>query len=177
MTLGPRWRKFILVTHITTSAGWIGAVAVSLVLSVCGWMSSDPGLVRASYLTLLPTCQWALVPLSLLSLATGLIQSLLGRWGLFQHYWVVIKLLMNVGASTVLLLYTRTLSQLAGQAGAATSEADLAMLRNPSPVLHATAALILLLVAVVLSVYKPAGLTRHGVRRRARRGIATLSLH
>jgi len=163
--LGPRGRKLVLVTHITASAGWIGAVAVSLVLAVTGWTSPDPDLVRASYLTLLPTCRWALIPLSLLSLATGLIQSLLGRWGLLRHYWVVVKLLMNVGASLVLLLYMRTLAALADQARTASSDADLAMPHNPSPVLHGAAAMVLLLVAVVLSVYKPAGLTRYGARR------------
>jgi hypothetical protein len=46
-----------------------------------------------------------LVPLSLASLLTGLVQSLSGAWGLFDHYWVLAKLLMNLFAIGVLLLY------------------------------------------------------------------------
>ena len=40
----------------------------------------------------------------------------------------------------------------------------IAELRNPSPVAHAAAALLLLLVATALSVYKPRGMTRYGHR-------------
>jgi len=37
--------------------------------------------------------------------------------------------------------------------------------RTSSPVLHAAAALLLLLVATVLAVYKPRGMTRYGQRK------------
>jgi hypothetical protein len=43
--------------------------------------------------------------------------------------------------------------------------ADLAEVRNPSPVIHAGGALVLLLIATALSVYKPRGMTRYGWRR------------
>ncbi len=49
------------------------------------------------------------------------------------------------------------------RAGAAT--ADLQQLRSPSPVVHSAAAIVLLLGAVVLSVYKPKGIARYGQRR------------
>lgn len=39
-----------------------------------------------------------------------------------------------------------------------------AALRNPSPAVHAAAAIALLTVALVLSVYKPRGLTVYGYR-------------
>lgn len=47
---------------------------------------------------------------------------------------------------------------------AADSSATLSAVRNESPVLHAALALILLLVATVLSVYKPKELTPGGQR-------------
>jgi hypothetical protein len=49
---------------------------------------------------------------------------------------------------------------------AADLSADLGVLRYPSPVLHAGAALLLLLVATTLSVYKSRGMTRYGWRKR-----------
>jgi hypothetical protein len=45
------------------------------------------------------------------------------------------------------------------------------VLRSPSPVLHAGAALLLLLLATGLAVYKPRGLTRFGRKHHERRTV------
>jgi hypothetical protein len=67
----------------------------------------------------------------------------------------------------VLLMYMQTLSYLAGVAAETTlSNDDLGVLRTPSVVLHSVLALLLLLVATVLAVYKPRGMTRYGARQR-----------
>jgi len=87
------------------------------------------------------------------------------RKGLFRHYWVLAKLLINVFATIVLLMYTQTLGYLA-DAATTSSGADLDALRSPSPVLHAGAALLLLVVAAVLAIYKPRGMTPYGDRKR-----------
>jgi hypothetical protein len=170
MTMTPRLRKFALTAHVASSVGWLGAVTVSLALGVAGLTSQDAQTVRGAYLTLELTGWFVLVPLSLASLVTGLISSLGTRWGLFRHYWVLFKLLINVAATIVLLLYMQTLGYLAGVAAETTlSSGDLRGLRNPSPVLHAGAALLLLLVATTLAVYKPRGMTRYGRRKQYER--------
>jgi hypothetical protein len=161
MTMGPALRKGVLTAHVTASVGWLGAVAASLVLAAAAMASSDELVVRGAYLLLEPLALYLLVPLSFASLLTGVIQSLGTRWGLFRHYWVVAKLLINVFASIVLLLYLRTLGYLAATA----STGDLTSLRNPSPLLHGGVALVLLGLATVLSVFKPKGVTAHGRRR------------
>jgi hypothetical protein len=46
--------------------------------------------------------------LSLASLLTGLVCSLGSVWGLFRHYWVLFKLVINVVATSVLRLYMQT---------------------------------------------------------------------
>jgi hypothetical protein len=84
---------------------------------------------------------------------------------LFRHYWVLAKLLINVFATIVLLLYMQTLGSLARVAAETTSGDDLGVLRSPSPALHAGAALVLLLVAAGLAVFKPQGMTPYGQRR------------
>lgn len=128
--------------------------------------SQDAQTVRAVYLVMEPTAWFVLVPLSLASLLTGLVQSLGTKWGLLRHYWVLFKLLMNVFATIVLLMYTQTLDYFARTAAETTlSSGDLSGLRSPSPVLHAGLALLLLLVATVLAVYKPRGLTPYGRRK------------
>ena len=164
----PAVRRFMLVVHVACSVGWLGAVATSLTLGVIG-LTADGELVRAVYLTLEPLGWYVLVPLSFASLLTGLVQSLGTAWGLFRHYWVLIKLLMNLFATGVLLLYMQTLTRLADRAETAARADETTGLADPSPVLHSAAAVGLLLVATVLSIYKPRGMTGYGQRLGLRR--------
>lgn len=83
MTMSPGLRKLALTAHVTTSVGWLGAVAASLGLGVAGMTLQDPergarGLSRPG--------------------TDGLVRPLL---------------VMNVFASIVLLLYMQTLGVLA----------------------------------------------------------------
>lgn len=161
MTLGPRLRKLVLTAHVVCSVGWLGAIAGFLALAVASLTSDEAETVRAAYLAMELIGWFVLVPLALASLLTGLVQSLGTHWGLFRHYWVLFKLLINVVATILLLIYTQTLDAFAD-----TARASDHLLRNLSPTLHASAALVLLLVATTLAVYKPRGLTPYGQRRR-----------
>jgi hypothetical protein len=168
MTMPPRVRKAALTTHVVCSVGWLGAVAGSLALAVAALVTGDAQTMRGVYLALDVTGWFALVPLSLASLATGLVQALGTNWGLFRYWWVVVKFVITVVAVIVLLMYTQTLGALADsarEASAATGEGE--TLPSPSPVLHAAVALLLLLVTTTLAVFKPPGLTALGRRRRA----------
>lgn len=82
--------------------------------------------------------------------------------GPVRYYWVVLKLGITVFATVILLIYLGTFRQMAGVA--ADPVMDLAVVRNASPIVHAILALILLLAATVLGVYKPLGMTAHGKR-------------
>jgi len=173
MTMPPRLRRLVLTTHVISSVGWLGGVAVFLALGIIGLTSQDAPVVRGVYLVMEPAGWFVLVPLAFGSLLTGLVQSLGTPWGLFRHYWVMFKLLINVAASVVLLLYMQTLGYLADIArDAAVSSGDLSGVRSPSPVVHAGAAMLLLVVAATLSVYKPRGMTRYGQRRLRRQAAA-----
>jgi uncharacterized membrane protein len=163
MIMRPRLRAFALIAHVASTVGWLGAVVVFLALAVVGLTSQDAQTVRGAYLVMEPTAWFVLVPLAFASLLTGLVQSLGTTWGLFRHYWVLCKLLITVVATIVLLTYMETFRSMAGVAADPT--ADLGMVRNPSPVLHAVLALLVLLVATVLAVVKPRGRTRYGQRK------------
>jgi hypothetical protein len=163
MTMTPRLRKFALTVHVTSSVGWLGAVVVFLALAVIGLTSQDAQTVRGAYLVMEPAAWFVLVPLAFASLLTGIVQSLGTTWGLFRHYWVLFKLLITVFATTVLLIYMGTFSFMASVA--ADPSADLGAVRNVSPGLHAGLALLALLVATVLAVYKPHGVTPYGRRK------------
>jgi hypothetical protein len=171
--MSPGLRKLALTAHVTASVGWLGAVAGFLALAISSLISQDAQTVRSDYIAMELTARFVIVPLSFASLLTGLVQSLGTKWGVFRHYWVLAKLVINVFANIVLLIYMPTLVYLGGVAAEpALSSDDLAMLRDPSPVLHSTAALVLLLVATVLGVYKPRGMTLYGWRKQQQSSTA-----
>ena len=165
MIMTPWVRKFALTAHVTSSVGWLGAVAAFLALAVAGLTNRNAQTVRAAYLAMELTGWFVIVPLSLASLFTGLIQSLGTLWGVFRHYWVVAKLLMTIPATILLLVHMRPIGHLARVVAETTlARGELAGLRIQL-VADASAALVLLLVAVTLSVYKPRGVTPYGWRK------------
>ena len=165
MTMTPPLRKFALTAHVTSSVGWLGAVAGFLALAVAGLTSEDTQLVRATYLAMELTGWFVIVPLSLASPLTGLVQSLGTTWGLFRHYWILAKFLITIPATILLLVHMRPIGHLARVVAETTlSRGDLVGLRIQL-VADAGAALLVLLVATTLSVYKPRGMTRYGRRK------------
>lgn len=174
MTFAPALRRFTFTTHVTSSVGWIGAVLVFLALAVIGLTSQDERTVRGAYLVMAPVAWFVLVPLAHTSLLSGIALSLGTPWGLFRHYWVVVKLGITLFSTVILLIYMGTFRQMAGEA--ADPVVELGLVRNPSPMVHAILALILLLVATVLGVYKPFGTTPYGSRKVAERRQTAITL-
>lgn len=166
MTMPPGLRKFVLVAHLIASVGWIGAVVAYLALGVAAANSRDIQTVRAAWIALELIGWFAIVPLALAALLTGIVMSLGTPWGLFRHYWVLISLALTILATVVLLLHMPTVSALAGVARAADG-ATLAGLGGDLP--HPGIGLLVLLVIAVLNVYKPRGLTPYGWRKQHQR--------
>lgn len=165
MTMAPRLRKFVLTAHVTLSVGSLGAVAAFLLLAVAGLSSQDAQVVSAAYIGSGLIAWYVILPLVLASLLIGVFQSLTTPWGLFRHYWVLAKLLATVFTIIVLLLQMEGITYIARvAAGRTLSGSELLGLRH-SMWNHATGGLIVLIVFVVLSIYKPRGLTRHGWRK------------
>lgn len=165
MTMTPVVRKIVLTAHIATSVGWLGAVVAFLGLNVVGLTAQDVQSVRAAYLAMEAMTLYVIVPLSLAAVPIGLVNSLGTPWGLFRHYWIVMKLLITVFATIILLTFTQTMTAIAGLAAETTmSAADLRRL-GTGPLLHASGGLVVLLVATILSVFKPRGLTPYGWRK------------
>lgn len=166
MNMRPWLRKFVLVAHIISSVGSLGAVAGFLALAVAGLNSQDAQVLRSTYVAMEVIGRFVIVPLVSASFLIGVIQSLCTTWGLFRHYWVVAKLLLTLLTLIVLLLQMEGIAYVAAAAVETTlSSADLLGLRR-SLVIHAAAGLVVLVVTTTLSVYKPRGMTRYGWRKR-----------
>ncbi|WP_094979784.1 DUF2269 domain-containing protein [Rhodococcus pyridinivorans] len=173
MRLSPRARLAARTVHIGAAAGWFGAVLTYLVVAAATLPGAAPAPTVGGYQVLALITVVVLVPLSAATLVTGLVCSLGTSWGLLRHYWVLFKLV----ATAVLLLYTRSIENAATIAAKPQwSDADRRVLADPTHVVHASAALVVLVTALVLAVFKPRGLTRYGQRRAAGHpGAATVS--
>lgn len=163
MKLSPTWRKIALSAHVTSSVGWFGAVVAFLALAVVGMgRNGSDSLIRSAYVAMEAVGWFVIVPFSLASLLTGLVQSLGTQWGLVRHYWVLAKLLITVGASALLLLHMQVVNTVAE--AASSGALSMEHLRDPRMqlVADAGAAAVVLLVAVLLSIFKPQGRTSFG---------------
>jgi len=160
----PALRKLALAIHLTTSVGWIGAVAGYLALDVTVATSGDPSVVRAAWIGMGLIASSTIVPLAFASLVTGLVMALGSKWGLFRHWWVLISFLLTVGAAGVLLSEMRVISDGAAMAADPATSTD-QLLAMPSTLPHSLGGLVVLLAVQVLNVYKPQGLTPWGWRK------------
>lgn len=163
MTMPPGLRKFALTLHLTSSVGWIGAVAVYLALGVSAVTSPDAESVRAAWIAMELAGWFVIVPLALAALLTGLVMALGTPWGLFRHYWVLITLVLTILSTVILLLHMPTVSSLADVARQADGAGPG---RLGGDLLHPSLGLVVLLTIAALNVYKPRGMTRYGWRKR-----------
>jgi len=165
----PLFRKFALTTHITFSVGWFGAVAAFLALAIVGLTSQNSQVVRSVYQSIELIGWFVIVPACLCSLLSGIVQSFGTTWGLFQHYWVLIKFFLTVAATIILLVHMKPIGFIANIVSTRTiSDSELNGLRLQL-IIDASAALFVLLVATALSVYKPWGRTSYGLRKYSER--------
>ncbi|MBN9615394.1 MAG: hypothetical protein BGO25_03320 [Acidobacteriales bacterium 59-55] len=166
----PSLRKLNLTAHVTFSVSWIGAAFAFFILSIAGLVSRDATMMRGAYLSMNLICLYCIIPLSLAALGTGLIQSLCTQWGLFRHYWVLVKFILTVLAVAVLLMHQfSAMARAVRLVSTATAGAmPTAELGSVGFVLARASGIGILVLSVItiLSVYKPWGLTPYGEDKR-----------
>jgi hypothetical protein len=165
MTIRPGLRKLIRTAHVIFTVGWLGAVAGFLALAIAGVTSQDPQIVSAAYIAMDLITRFVIVPLSLAPLLiTGPLLSLGTPWGLFRHYWILVKLVINILSTVILLVHMQPISYLSRVASEGMlSQADRSL--QVQMVAASAAGLLALLVATGLAVYKPRGMTSYGWRK------------
>lgn len=157
--LSGRTRKAVLVTHILSAGTWFGmdVVMAVLVFTAVGTSSEETRAVTYQALELFAV--WPMATAGLVCLASGVLLGLGGKYGLVRYWWVAIKLCLNVLLSTLVLLALRPgvreaaeQGRLLGDGGTLPAPADMMY-----PPIVSTS---LLLVAYLLSVFKPWGRLR-----------------
>ncbi len=161
----PPLRRALLVLHVATSVGLMGAVAAFLLLAMLAVDGSDPDVPRAAYPAMDFLARLLILPLAVATLSVGVLQGLVTSWGLVRHWWVLFKLVLSVLVVGVLLLQLGGIGLAARTAEEADRTAGLLGLRW-SFVVHAAGGLAVLGTALVLSIYKPTGRTPWSARGR-----------
>jgi hypothetical protein len=158
-------RKFVLTAHVVLTVSWLGAVLVFLVLAISGITSKDILLIRSDYLAMELIARFVIVPLSFAPLITGPILSLGTPWGLFRHYWILVKLVITILCTVIMQLHMQPINDLADIAVHVGVFSDDLYKMQIQMVIASSAALIALLITTVLAVYKPRGMTVYGWRK------------
>jgi hypothetical protein len=154
------------------SVGWFGAVVAYLALAIIGLTSTDVEIVRAVYLSMDIIARFVIVPFSLATLLAGLVESLGTPWGLFRHWWVLLKFLLTTGATIVLLGHIEAITRMSALAVNTTLSVTDFRAQRIQLVIHAAGGLVVLFSAILLSVYKPWGMTPFGLRNRRERPVS-----
>ncbi|MBP2471738.1 putative membrane protein [Crossiella equi] len=157
--LPRRARKAVLVAHLVAAGAWLGLDVVLAVLVFTAAGTADAQLAAVCYQAL-ELLVWPMLSLAVLCLVSGVVLGLGTKYGLVRYWWVAIKLVLNVGLLTLIAVLLRTGVAEAAEYGRQLAAGAVA-LRGPGdmvfpPVVSTTA----LLVATVLSVYKPGGRVR-----------------
>ena len=152
--LSRRWRNIVLSVHIAASVALLGDSATFLAISLrAGGLPADEA--HASYEILGMLSVVFGIPLSFVALATGIILGLGSRWGVLRYPWVIAKLALLVSVLAV--------------GGLVLSPAEDAALDGTGDgaglIVGATWDVAAIMVAIVLSVFKP-GRARSRARRR-----------
>jgi hypothetical protein len=147
--LSPPWRKFVLTAHIATAVGWLGVDLVLLTLGIAGLAGADPDVVYPAQSLI---GRVLFTPLCVLVWLVGVINALFTPWGLFRHWWVFVKLLLTTAMlGLVLFLLYPGLTEAGALAG------DLPSRDRVNMVVAPAVSSTLLVIATVLSTYKPWG--------------------
>jgi hypothetical protein len=159
-----RISKLLLTSHVSTSVGWLGAVAAFIAVATVCLSASIPA-ARSLYPGLQVIAWYVIIPFCFASLLTGVLQAALTPWGLFRHYWIIVKLFLTVVMTALLILHLNPINYLAGLAvntGNTINESATIV----DLIIKAGAAAIGLVVITAISIYKPWGAIKRGSSRR-----------
>ncbi|MEU8972360.1 DUF2269 domain-containing protein [Streptomyces monashensis] len=173
--LPVRVRHSMVVVHVVASVSWLALMLCLLTLGTTALATHDAGTVRTAYRAMGMLGDALIIPLSLLTLVSGVVLALGTPWGLFRFYWVGTKFWLTLVA-TVASIFALTarlhdaVHAVAVHPTGPVSAMHLGFIRYNMVIVPAVA-LLLYLANVVLSVFKPwgrrpAGRSEPGQRRR-----------
>ncbi|USX55264.1 hypothetical protein [Lentzea sp. HUAS12] len=158
--LSGRTRKAVLLVHVLSAAAWLGIDLALGILVVVALSTDDTTTAGIAIQAVDLFAIWPMFGASVVCLVSGAVLGLGSKYGLVRYWWVAVKLVLNVGMSLLIAFALRPGVREAAGIGERMLAGDPAAV-IPSGILHpVVVAPTLLLLAYVLSVFKPWGRIR-----------------
>jgi hypothetical protein len=171
--LSGRARKAVLLVHVLSAAAWLGIDLALGILVVVALSTEDVSVAGIAIQAVDMFAIWPMFGASVVCMISGVVLGVGSKYGLVKYWWVAIKLFMNVGMSLLIAFALRPGVAEAARIGERMLAGDPSA-AIPSDILHpVVVAPTLLLVAYVLSVFKPWGRIRKSAQpaKRERRDL------
>lgn len=84
-------RRWLLSVHLLFSAIMFGEAVAFLILSITAANASDEDVLKACYTGMHVLAKTSVRASTIGALVTGVLLSLMTKWGLFKHYWIIAK--------------------------------------------------------------------------------------
>jgi hypothetical protein len=162
--LRPKPRKALVAAHAISAPCWVGVAVTFVAMSVVAMSTKNIHPTKAVYelmavfdIKLLPWTNFA-------TFLTGIALSMTTKWGLIRYYWVVAKIAIAVGILVMAFGFLLDALVRAGEEAAALAATGgtAAQLSGAADVVlwGFGCAMLSLVGALLLSLYKPGGRTR-----------------
>jgi uncharacterized membrane protein len=155
--LTSRARRTLVTLHIVSGVGLLGATSATLLLAINGAATDEVAFADSIYRLMSLNSAVFGIPLSMLSLLTGVLLGLGTHWRVLKHWWTTLKLALILGVIlNGALVIGPTVTELRDDPMVASTQTR--------TVIAAALSVLMLLTATSLSVFKPGGRLR---RRRS----------
>jgi hypothetical protein len=148
------------VLHIASSVGWLGISLTLLTLALAGRFPDDASTRTSAYWAMHVLGNVLVIPISLVSLGSGVLLGLGTKWGLLRHLWVTTKLVITTATAALSIFVLRAQINTAYVHSSLHLEGAALGRAATSLVFAGAVSVSLYTFVVVLSVFKPRGLTR-----------------
>lgn len=170
--LSKRPRQALLAAHVLSSAAWLGMAVMFVALSLLALRAANVRDAQTIYESMAFFDQTMLPWANVAATTSGFALGVTTKWGIVRHWWVVIKVLISFAILGIAFGFLHdALERSAAEAahlatvGGAVSDVD----SSGQVVLWGfTLALVSLIGAMLLSLYKPRGMTWWGRRQNPR---------
>lgn len=153
-------RKAVLIVHIISAVSWLGIDIVLGVFVLMATVSSDPTVAAVSYQAMHIFAFWTLVPAGLICLASGLVLGWGSKYGVLKYWWVIVKLMLNIVLTALVPIALSPTVNDAAEYGHQLAAGSVTIDPPPGLFYPPIVSPIALIIAIVLSVYKPWGRVR-----------------
>lgn len=166
--LSKRPRQALVAVHVVVSAAWLGIAVMFVVLSLLALRAANVRDVQTIYETMALFDQTMLPMANMAATTTGFALGVTTKWGIVRHWWVTIKVVLSFAVLGIAFgfLHDALVRAAAQAAQLAATGGAMADITTSGRVVVAgfMLALVSLVGAMLLSLYKPRGLTPWGRR-------------